>query len=141
MNWKSKPSIQDVYGVSDALSVADDYFDWISRAIPGVSVTQNSEQTSFHLLGMSSPAIALRTIRRTPESVGFEVTGGFLVATPPSGLFSFTKAGPSHVVISLKEFTPRLPRFIYALSHSVAHDFVTTRYARRKSVPQIGAPS
>lgn len=128
--WTSPPSLQTAYVAGwTAPKLAAHYFEWLDQAVPGVSVRRRTDFVSMHLGGSERPAIVLRQVHTSEHHVAFEVVGGFLVSASPGGLFSFETKSDA-VTISLSEFTPRLPRPLFLVTHSVAHDLAMSAFCR-----------
>ena len=128
--FRASPSIQQI-GTTDrsASDVAVAYFDWIEDAIPAVGVGKDGERIDFNVLTSKRPAIALEVVESTPEFETYRVVGGYLVGSPPGGQFVFDVQNQK-LTISLTDFTPRLPRFVYVTTHAIAHSIVMWAFGR-----------
>jgi hypothetical protein len=113
----------------DARDAMDAYFTWVGHRIPFVSVRGDGPTRHFYVWGLKVPAISLRRVRFERDVELYEVSGGFLVAHEPAGTFSFRKE-PTELVMELSGFAPRLPRFIYSLTHSLVHAIVMRAFCR-----------
>ena len=120
MSWTAPDSVQRVArGDVDPEDAIDAYFDWLSQRVPGVKVRTRDDVRHLLLWGSKRPAISLARA----GGAAFRVCGGFLVAPEPGGSFSFRNDG-AELLMELRGFTPRLPRFIYSITHSVLHALV-----------------
>lgn len=138
MGWTAKPSVQRMLVPADPRAVATDYFSWVDRVIPFVSVRRADESVSFHVFGINKPAIALKLGASDAQRVSYHVVGGFLARIQASSsVFSFERTEDSEVTISLLDFSPWLPPLVYRATHAVVHDVVMTMYTRRTTVAQL----
>ena len=129
-DFRAAPSIQKM-GTTDrsAEDVANAYFDWVDESIPAVGVGKEGQRIEFNLITGKRPAIALEVIESTPDHKTYRVVGGYLVKSPPGGEFVFNVQN-QELTISLKDFTPRLPRVVYVATHALVHSIVMWAFGR-----------
>ena len=138
MSWKSPASVQVVNGVGPtAPEVAEHYFEWMTERLPGVTVDQVDGRIAMYVSGSSKPAIVLRPADKREDRASFNVIGGYLVASRPSGSFVFAK-DTTTLTIALRDFAPRLPAPVYLVSHHLVHAAVMSAFCRQLKPLQIG---
>lgn len=107
----------------DAIGVAEAYFRWLDGAWgPLVRVRGEVDAgIEIRLVGV----VVLRLERRAGPGVVFEVAGGALARA--GGTFSFSEA-PGAVEVALAGFRPRLPMWVYRVSHGPVHAVTMGRF-------------
>lgn len=101
------------------------YFGWLDRAwwpLVRVRVLPDGGVRAA-LLGL----ILLRLARPAADRPDYEVVGGLLAR--PGGTFCFSASG-GEVVAALRGFRPRLPMWLYRLTHGPVHVLTMARFGR-----------
>lgn len=127
-----KPSIQRFPRPvgTDAVWLAEHYFDWLGRAIPAVSTIVREDVVSIFIWPFGRPAIDMREVRGSSDRVLYRVRGGFLVASHEGGEFEFRELDERTFQVELRGFDPALPRFVYPWTQGWMHDFVMWAFGR-----------
>jgi hypothetical protein len=100
--------------------VARLYWAWLNGAWgPLVRVRAGADRVSILLLGVAAVILEVQHPGR------YAVAGGALAR--PGGIFRFG-AGPDGASASLTGFQPRLPLWIYKLSHGPIHSWTMARF-------------
>jgi hypothetical protein len=98
------------------------YWGWLDKAwSPFVSVEVDSDEVCIRVLGVT----AIRMESAGPSR--FKVCGGALAH--PGGVFAFD-VGADGVEIALMDFVPRLPLWLYRLTHGPLHEWSMRRFER-----------
>ncbi len=133
--YQASPSIQYMGSVQRSADVlAGEYFRWLEENVPFVGARSTPDGVELFLLSRSAAAIELELVEAGPERTIYQVKQGYLVRKPAGGKFTF-EIVDDELVVTLEEFTPRLPWPIYVLTHQVAHSVVMwsfTRHVRRR---------
>lgn len=133
----SRQSIQRVpVPAGTAKDVADYYFRWVETAVPGVYARTNHREVQLGFAGVGSAAIVLHRGEESSERVAYDVVGGFLVAPKAGGEIAFERVG-DEVEIALREFTPRLPPWLFRMTHGPVHDLVMEAFCRHMRIPRL----
>lgn len=105
--------------------VSELYWRWLTRAWgPLVSVSREPSTVHIRVLGLDA-------IRLEGGGAGsFDVAGGALAQA--GGRFGF-RSERGVVVASLEGFRPRLPLWIYRLSHGPLHEWTMRRFGQHLS--------
>jgi hypothetical protein len=93
----------------DAGQIAQQYFAWLTT----------------QLLGL----IGVRHHDTEPQRHRYGVIGGWLVAAP-AGTFEFLCTSEQTAYAVLDGFRPRLPWWLYRMTHAFVHDWVMCRFSR-----------
>lgn len=132
--YQASPSIQNMGLVRRSSDVlANEYFRWLDGTVPFVGARSEAGRIELFLVTRRKAAIELKLVESGESRTVYEVTQGYLVRKPAGGTFTFENLH-GELVVTLRDFTPRLPRFIYVPTHQVAHFLVMwwfTRYVRR----------
>ena len=100
--------------------LAELYWVWLDKAWgPLVQVRSDQDSVDIHVLTMS----VIRLERQ--GSSGFAVAGGVLAR--PGGRFHFHTMADI-LIASLEGFRPRLPLWLYRLSHGPMHEWTMRRF-------------
>jgi hypothetical protein len=115
---------------TDARWLADHYFEWLDDRVPIAGVRRRGEDVELRVVPFGRPAIELRETHSTPTRVTFAVWGGWLVRGPQGGTFEFRTGCEREFEVELRDFSPTLPRFIYAITQALVHAVVMWAFAR-----------
>ncbi len=121
----------------DAERVAREYLEWLVRALPILRVRKDKPlRVSFHLWTLTLPLLLLELApaASTPERALFYVRGGALAhprGTRGSGRLEFLLvSGKPEVLAAVHDFHPRLPWWLYVVSHALVHELVMWAFGR-----------
>jgi hypothetical protein len=131
-------ALVDPIGRSGPLDELDaDYFAWLNRALPLVRAVARPDGVSLSVLGI--PLIRLGPAQSRTRELFRPILGGWLAH--PGGEMAFRDEG-GRVVMAVRSYEPRLPRWVYRLTQMPAHRIVVSRFAaaREGSLPALVEP-
>ncbi len=118
----------------DAERVAHEYLEWLVQALPILCVRKDNElQLSFHLGALALPLLLLELAPQalTSGRAMFYVKGGALADPRGGGRLEFlTVSGKAEVLAAVHDFRPRLPWWLYVISHALVHELVMWAFGR-----------
>jgi uncharacterized protein YbjT (DUF2867 family) len=128
-------SIQRVnYITQNVDKVAIEYFRWLPRFLkPIITVTEVNDRIRFRLLGFITLLVLEKCEDRSDVSrVFYYIRDGFLAReTTLNGRLEFRYIeGAQCILMSLLDYRPSLPWFIYKYTQAVAHLFVMKQFDR-----------
>lgn len=118
----------------DAEGVAREYLAWLVRALPVLRVRRHDAlKVSFQLWTWSLPLLLLEFAPHasTSDRALFYVRGGALARGAQSGRLEFLMVpGTQEVLAAVHDFRPRLPWWLYVISHALVHELVMWAFGR-----------
>ena len=118
----------------NAERVAHEYLSWLVRALPILRVRKDNPLcVSFHLWALSMPLLLLELApgASTHDRALFYVRGGALAQLQNSGRLEFLcVSGKPEVLAAVHDFRPRLPWWLYVVSHALVHELVMWAFGR-----------
>ncbi|RZF21536.1 NAD-dependent epimerase/dehydratase family protein [Halobacteriovorax vibrionivorans] len=112
----------------DMQRVAQEYMNWLPRYIHSiVYVEQDDEIVKFKLIGLKKSLLALKKISNTSNlnRVKFHIVGGLLSGSKNTGWLEFRAVAEGrYTIVSVNEFRPYLPWYLYRYTQAVVHLWV-----------------
>lgn len=143
-------SIQRLPSVPSAScdDIAREYERWLPKAMLGI-IRVESDATSglvtFKARGPSRPLLILKPILRGQEMsrAKFHIVGGLLSRRSDCGWLEFRQiADKRFTLVSVNEFVPTLPWYIYRFTQAAMHKWTMTRFTRHLAAsPGFGGGS
>ncbi len=115
--------------------VAREYESWLPKAILGlIKVESNSERkvVTFSLRGLSKPLLILNPIKSDSDlqRAKFHIVGGLLSKRSDCGWLEFRQiADRKFTLVSINEFVPTLPWYVYRFTQAILHKWTMTSFA------------
>jgi uncharacterized protein YbjT (DUF2867 family) len=115
--------------------IAREYEMWLPKAMLGlIKVKSNSESglVTFSVLGLGLPLLILKPIigERDMLRVKFHIVGGLLSKRSDCGWLEFRQvANRKFTLVSINEFVPTLPWYLYRFTQAVLHKWTMTSFA------------
>jgi uncharacterized protein YbjT (DUF2867 family) len=133
----------------DASWVAAEYARWLPRFLrPFLRVdVDEARRCSFYFWPLAAPLLVLTFAaeRSEPDRQLFYVTGGLLVSVATDSeraRLEFRSVLDGHFVLAaVHDFVPRLPWFIYRLTHAMVHLYVMRQFGRHLAAMARTAPA
>jgi uncharacterized protein YbjT (DUF2867 family) len=131
-------SIQRLPSVSgmNCLEIALEYESWLPQAMLGLIYVQSdtdNSMVSFGLRRFPQPLLVLKHIRKAGENMQrakFHIVGGLLSKRSDCGWLEFRRiANEKFTLVSINEFVPTLPWYIYRFTQAIMHKKVMTAFA------------
>jgi uncharacterized protein YbjT (DUF2867 family) len=126
--------------------IALEYESWLPQAMLGLVRVQtdiNNGIVRFCLLGLSQPLLVLKHIRKAGEDMQrakFHIVGGLLSKRSDCGWLEFRRiANEKFTLVSINEFVPTLPWYIYRFTQAIMHKRVMTAYANHLARSRVYA--
>lgn len=126
--------------------IALEYERWLPQEMMGlVRVHSDIENNivSFGLRGLPQPLLMLKHIRKAGEDIQrakFHIVGGLLSKRSDCGWLEFRQiADKKFTLVSINEFVPTLPWYIYRFTQAVMHKRVMTAFAKHLAGTQANA--
>ncbi len=116
-----------------AETVSQYYFTWLHQFLgPFIQVRPHTEAIDFTFLGFKKPLLHLKRLPNPdPKRVSFLIEKGLLVAKLAEGHFEFREVLSSKaLLITIYDFKPALPSFIYSISQALIHTLVMRQFKR-----------
>ena len=113
----------------DAGQIAQQYFAWLTTQLLGLIGVRHHDSDRIDLLLLGLPAVKLTQLDTEPQRHRYGVIGGWLVAAP-AGTFEFLCTSEQTAYAVLDGFRPRLPWWLYRMTHAFVHDWVMCRFSR-----------
>ncbi len=118
----------------NAERVAREYLEWLVAALPVVRVKKdNALRVSFNLWALALPLLLLELApgASTYDRALFYVRGGALAQAGGGGRLEFLcVSGKSEILAAVHDFRPRLPWWLYVISHALVHELVMWAFGR-----------
>lgn len=115
--------------------IAREYESWLPKAMFGlIKVTSDSSNgvVRFNFRGVSRPLLILKPIISEPDRLRakFHIVGGLLSKRSDCGWLEFRQvADRRFTLVSINEFVPTLPWYIYRFTQAVLHKWTMTSFA------------
>lgn len=112
-----------------AEKLASYYFSWLeTRFFKLINVSKIENKLSIRFL--NKPLLELTLHNQSEGCYQYFVTGGLLAKKTESASFTFYTTN-SRAMISLDQFSPTLPWFIYRLTQAPIHEIVMWRFQKK----------
>ncbi len=115
--------------------IAREYEKWLPKALFGlikVKSEPHSGLVTFSLRGLSRPLLILKPILSEPNMprAKFHIVGGLLSKRSDCGWLEFRQvANRKFTLVSINEFVPILPWYIYRFTQAILHKWTMTSFA------------
>ena len=115
--------------------IARKYEGWLPKAMLGlIRVSSNADNgaVTFRLMGLSRPLLVLKPITGGSNSrrSKFHIVGGLLSKRSDCGWLEFRQiADGKFTLVSINEFVPTLPWYIYRFTQAIVHKWTMTAFA------------
>ncbi len=115
--------------------IAREYETWLPKAALGLIKVKSDSQNgivTFNFRGISRPLLILKAIVGEPDMqrAKFHIVGGFLSKRSDCGWLEFRQvADRKFTLVSINEFVPTLPWYIYRFTQAVFHKWTMTSFA------------
>lgn len=114
--------------------IADEYISWLPRVLKFFLKAKRSENyVYFSLIGIKKPLLMLKRINDNSEleREKFHIVGGLLCAKIDKGWLEFRLvAGGKYTLVSINEFYPSLPWYIYKFTQAPVHGVVMYAFGK-----------
>ncbi len=108
--------------------IAKEYMEWLPRFIKNIiHVEQRENYIYFRMLLLKAPLLKLEKIENHSilDRVKFHIVGGILSKTRGTGWLEFrTIANRKYTIVSINDFVPSLPWYIYRYTQALVHLYV-----------------
>jgi uncharacterized protein YbjT (DUF2867 family) len=125
------PSVPSV----NCIEIAREYENWLSKAMLGlIKVESNSDNglVTFSIRGLPRPLLILKPILSGADMqrAKFHIVGGLLSKRSDCGWLEFRQiADRKFTLVSINEFVPTLPWYLYRFTQAVLHKWTMTSFA------------
>jgi uncharacterized protein YbjT (DUF2867 family) len=116
--------------------IAREYERWLPKALFGlIKVTSDLQSgfVRFNFRGLSRPLLILKPIINEPDMLRakFHIVGGLLSKRSDCGWLEFRQvADRRFTLVSINEFVPTLPWYIYRFTQAILHKWTMTSFAQ-----------
>ncbi len=126
--------------------IAREYENWLPRALLGLIKVESDSESGlviFSLRGLSWPLLILKRVLggHDVQRAKFHIVGGLLSKRPDCGWLEFRQvADRKFTLVSINEFVPTLPWYIYRFTQAILHRWTMALFAEHlKSSPLFSA--
>jgi uncharacterized protein YbjT (DUF2867 family) len=115
--------------------IAREYESWLPKALLGLIKVESdlhSGLVTFSFFGLARPLLILKPILSGPDMrrAKFHIVGGFLSKISDCGWLEFRQvADRKFTLVSINEFVPTLPWYVYRFTQAVLHKWTMTSFA------------
>ncbi len=115
--------------------IAGEYESWLPKTLLGmIQVTPDSQSglITFRLRGLSRPLLSLKPILtgQDRQRAKFHIVGGLLSKRSDCGWLEFRQvADGKFTLVSINEFVPTLPWYIYRFTQAILHKWTMNSFA------------
>lgn len=116
--------------------IAREYENWLPKTLLGlikVKTDAQNELITFGVRGLSKPLLLLKPILSGPDQqrAKFHIVGGILSKRSDCGWLEFRQiADGKFTLVSINEFVPTLPWYVYRFTQALVHKSVMVAFAR-----------
>jgi hypothetical protein len=114
--------------------IAREYENWMPNIFWGlIKVDTDEGLVKFSLRGISRPLLILKPVPSRPDEprTKFHIVGGLLSKRSDCGWLEFRQvADRKFTMVSINEFVPTLPWYIYRFTQAVLHKWTMTSFAK-----------
>ncbi|MBC7466966.1 MAG: NAD(P)H-binding protein [Bdellovibrio sp.] len=116
--------------------IAREYENWLSKAALGlikVDSTNENGLVIFNFIGVKWPLLILKPMLDGPDMqrAKFNIVGGLLSKRSDCGWLEFRQvANRKFTLVSINEFVPTLPWYVYRFTQAILHKWTMTSFAK-----------
>ncbi len=116
------------------MDISKEYVHWLPLHMKNfVKATWKGHNLCFYIAGLSKPLLQLHMQETIEElnRVKFHIVGGLLTKTQDTGWLEFRKvAGGKYTLVSINNFIPSLPWYIYKYTQAYMHLLVMLSFSK-----------